>query len=79
MSSPIVEVVLNHIQQHRDLAAQMAMQAQPQDPNATQPPQQGGQSPTQPPEGGEQTAAGPTGEQVPVPDTATVTQNMGAQ
>jgi hypothetical protein len=80
-SSTIVPVVLAHIQQHRELAQQMAMQQQPQqqDPNATQPPQQGGQSQTQAPQGGEQTAAGPTGEQVPIPDTATVTPGMGGE
>lgn len=79
MSSSIVPVVLDHIQKHRELAQQMAMQQAPQDPNATQPPQQGGQSQTQPPQGGEQTATGPNGEPVPIPDTATVTPGMGGE
>lgn len=84
MNSPIVQVVLDHIQGHRDLAAQMAATQtpapQPGAPSGTPPPAPGQQSPTpqqQPKQ--EQKALGPGGEPVPVPAEAQLPrEQMGA-
>lgn len=71
----MLQSILEHVQQHKNLAA--ASQPQPQ--QGQDQPVPGGQkapaSPT-PSGGGEQTAIGTSGTPVPVPDTATVTPAM---
>jgi hypothetical protein len=83
LKSNIVGAVLAHIQEHRDLAAQMNAQQMPQpqpgQQSGTPPPQQGGQSQTPQPQPQEQQAPGPGGEPVPVPAEAQINQPaMGA-
>ena len=78
LSSTIVPAVLLHVQQHQQLAAQMApRQPQPQQPGGPQqqqggPQQQQGGQPQQQQPQQEKQAQGPNGQPVPIPDTANV-------
>jgi hypothetical protein len=73
MTGSILEVVLQHVQQHKDIAAQMM----PQEP--MMPPEQGGGQPQQqeqPQGGGEQSVMTPSGQELPLPDTAAISDNL---
>lgn len=72
VNSPIVEIVLAHVQQHRDLAAQMAPPPMMQE-QAPEQGQGGGQPQEQP---AEQSVTTPQGIELPLPETAAVTDNL---
>lgn len=79
VNGAIVQFVLAHVQQHQQLAAAMTPppQEEPSGGSQTQAPQKGAKSGTEAPaRADEQQAQGMNGQQVPVPNTASVTPGM---
>lgn len=77
----MVQNILAHVQEHRDLAAASApppvdAEGNPVQQEQNKPPQGGAQSQTQAPRQGEQSVTTPSGQELPLPDTATITPGM---